>query len=163
MFSEMLAIKQFREQQAELAFFRQRERRASALKNREDAAASLARYSAWARDRETALYTDLCEKVVRIREIDSVLQTVASLRQGEEQHQTSLQQANEALQAETTQLSLCREAHAQAERICHKFLELAQAHQEDEARMEMGREDLELEEVASVVWERAERGQEALI
>lgn len=155
-FNEMLAIKRFREQQAELAFMQQRQRRAEAEQASESAEDRLETFRKWARDREQSMYTGLCERVVRVREIENVLQEVASLRQDESHYESALQQAEETLEQETQVLSECRQAHMQTVRMSSKFVDLANAYEDGVTQMRTSKEDEELEETASVARDRSD-------
>lgn len=155
-FNEMLAIKRFREQQAELAFIRQRHRRAEAERESEQAEDRLDKFRKWARAREQSMYTELCDRVVRVREIENVLQEVADLRKNESDYESALQQADETLDQETEALSESRQTHMQTVRMSNKFVELANVHQDGVILMQNSKEDQELEEVASLVRERSD-------
>lgn len=162
MFNELLAIKQFREQQAELAFMRQRRRRVAAEQETEKARNRLDRFREWAQAREQSMYAGLCERVVRVREIETVLQEVAQLRQDEISYESILQKADEALDQEIKVLGECRQTHMQAMRMRTKFVELATAYEDDLVQLQNNQEDQELEEVASrlddrLVWLDGER------
>ena len=154
MFDQMLAIKRFREQQAELAFTRQRLRRAEAEKATEMAHDRLEEFRDWARARERSMYDDLCVRVVRVREIEHVLHEVSSLRRDEGHYETALRDAGEILDKETQVLGACRQAHMQTVRMSNKFVELANVYEEGMLQMQNSKEDQELEEVASLVRDR---------
>jgi len=156
MFNELLAIKQFREQQAELAFMRQRRRRVAAEQETEKARNRLDRFREWAQSRERSMYAGLCERVVRVREIETVLQEVAQLRQDEISYESILQKADEALDQEIKVLGERRQAHMQAMRMRTKFVELATAYEDDQLQLQNNQEDQELEEVASRLHDRLE-------
>ena len=82
-FDELLAIKRFREGQAEIAVSRQRLRQAEADAARQASEQALTDFREAAERREREMYRDLCSRVVRVREIENVLQGVAGLREGE--------------------------------------------------------------------------------
>lgn len=156
MFDQMLAIKRFREQQAELEFMRQRLRRTEAEQETEKAQDRLEKFRDWAREREASMYDDLCERMVRIREIEGVLYEVSQLRKDEDYYESVLQKANDTLERETHVLSERRQAHMQTVRMSNKFVELANDYHEGETQMRNSKEDLELEEVASLVRDRVD-------
>jgi len=153
-FDELLAIKRFREGQAELAVARQRKIHAEAEHQRDVASEQLAEYKIWAQREEDGFYRDLCSRMVRVREIEGVLEGVAELRQGERDHQTRVETAdqNVAVQAET--LVERRLSHRQASRMTEKFVELAQVHLAEHLRELERKEDSEMEEAASVARDR---------
>jgi len=156
MFDQMLAIKRFREQQAELEFIRQRLRRTEAEQETEKAQDRLNEFRDWAREREAAMYDDLCERVVRVREIEGVLYEVSQLRKDEGYYESVLHKANDTLEEETHVLSERRQAHMQTVRMSNKFVELANVYHEGETQIRNNKEDLELEEVASLVRDRVD-------
>ncbi|MCW0211167.1 MAG: type III secretion protein, partial [Achromobacter sp.] len=122
-FDELLAIKRFREGQAEIAVSRQRLRHAEADAARRDSEAALASYRDEAVRRERALYSDLCSRVVRVREIETVLQDVAGLREGERQREQAVETAERRLEEENQALAASRQQHRQAARLTGKFVE----------------------------------------
>lgn len=153
-FDELLAIKRFREGQAEIAVSRQRQRHAEADAARRDSEATLARYRDDAVRRERALYSDLCSRVVRVREIETVLQDVAGLREGERRHEQAVESAERRLEEENQALAASRQQHRQAARLTGKFVELARIHLDEHMKALEQKEDLEMEEAASVSRDR---------
>ncbi|WP_338880977.1 type III secretion protein [Achromobacter veterisilvae] len=153
-FDELLAIKRFREGQAEIAVSRQRLRHAEADAVRRDSEAALASYRDEAVRRERALYSDLCSRVVRVREIETVLQDVAGLREGERQREQAVETAERRLEEENQALAASRQQHRQAARLTGKFVELARIHLDEHLKALEQKEDLEMEEAASVSRDR---------
>ncbi|SSW70774.1 type III secretion protein [Achromobacter agilis] len=153
-FDELLAIKRFREGQAEIAVSRQRLRQAEADAARRDSEAALASYRDEAVRREQALYSDLCSRVVRVRDIETVLQDVAGLREGERLHEQAVETAEHRLEAENQALAASRQQHQQAVRLTGKFVELARIHLDEHMKALEQKEDLEMEEAASVSRDR---------
>lgn len=154
MFDEMLAIKRFREQQAELALLRQRQRRAQAEDQADAARVTLEKYQDWAQEHERTLFRELCERIVRPRDIHEVLGKVAEMKLSENQYVHALETARETLEEEIVVLGERRSEHAQTVRMTGKFLELAQSYWDEVAQQQNRTEDGELEEVASLLWER---------
>lgn len=157
MFDEMLSIKRFREQQAEIAVMCERQRFVDADRESEQAQNRLADFRLWATAREQELYTGLYHRVVQVREIEHVLQEIALLRTDEERHEAEVTRAKEKREQATQALEACRDTHLQMVRMSGKFLELADAHMDFVFRTQNYNEDLEFEEIASVAWERFER------
>ena len=52
------------------------------------------------------MYSDLCSRVVRVREIEDVLQGVAGLREGERQREQAVEQAAERLREENQEMCI---------------------------------------------------------
>lgn len=155
-FDELLAIKRFRESQAELAVSRQRRRLVDADAAKEQARTALELYQQQAQEDERAMYGDLCQRVVRVREIEQVLASVALLRAGEREHETLLQEAIEKLEQEARELASRRDEHQQAVRMTGKFVELARAYLDEFLKALERKEDLEMEEATAVARDREE-------
>lgn len=153
-FQDMLAIKRFRESQAELAVARERQQHARALREREQAELRLVQCRRHAEHTETSLYEELCSRVVRVREIENVLQDVATLRQAVQQHEQQLEHVQADLERAIQSLAQTREHHRTASRMTEKFVELARNHSAEQVKAMEYREDMEMEEAASVARER---------
>lgn len=153
-FDELLAIKRFREGQAEIAVSRQRLRHAEADAVRLASEQALADFRDESERRERAMYRDLCTRVVRVREIEDVLQGVAGLREGERQREQALEQAAQRLGDEARALAERRDQHQQAVRLTGKFVELASLHLAEHLKALEHKEDMEMEEAASLSRDR---------
>ncbi|MEC6408005.1 type III secretion protein [Achromobacter xylosoxidans] len=153
-FDELLAIKRFREGQAEIAVSRQRLRHAEADAARLASEQALADFRDESERRERAMYRDLCSRVVRVREIEDVLQGVAGLREGERQREQALEQAAQRLGDEARALAERRDQHQQAVRLTGKFVELASLHLAELLKALEHKEDMEMEEAASLSRDR---------
>ncbi|MFY3682498.1 type III secretion protein [Achromobacter xylosoxidans] len=153
-FDELLAIKRFREGQAEIAVSRQRLRHAEADAARLASEQALADFRDESERRERAMYRDLCTRVVRVREIEDVLQGVAGLREGERQREQALEQAAQRLGYEARALAERRDQHQQAVRLTGKFVELASLHLAEHLKALEHKEDMEMEEAASLSRDR---------
>lgn len=149
-FRDLLAIKAFREGQAESAVRVQRQALADAQAAREAAQALLARLMQEGLEIETALYRDLCARIVRLREIEDVQLSVAGLRQREAAQQDAVDAAQRAQEAQTHKLDTARAAHKEASRQKSKFVDLARNYADAQLREVERKEDLEMEEAASV-------------
>jgi len=156
MLRDLLAIKRFREGQAEAAMREQRQALLQAQQERIDAEARLAHLLAEGALAEQRLYEDLCARVVRLREIEQVYQAVAALRQREQQQQHALDAAQHQLAQAQQHFEQARGRHQEAARQTSKFIDLAGRFASLEALECERREDLEMEEAASVVREREE-------
>lgn len=154
MLHDLLAIKRFREGQAETAIRRRRQAFQQAQAERTAAEELLARLLAEGALAEQQLYQDLCARVVRLRDIEDVQQSVAALRQREQRQQEALEAAQQALKAAQQQLEQARRVHQEAARQTSKFVDLSRSFAALDALESERREDLEMEEAASVVRER---------
>ncbi|GAB1387141.1 hypothetical protein MASR1M59_22890 [Melaminivora sp.] len=161
-FRELLAIKSFRENQAEGAVRQQRLALAQAQAASQAAQELLERLLREGVEIEQQLYRDLCARLVRLREIESVQQDVAGLRQREAAQQQQLEQAQAEQQRQDDKLLQARAAHQEASRQKSKFVDLAQNWEQLQQRESERREDLEMEEAASVARDREDwQGHEA--
>lgn len=158
-FTELLAIKRFREGQAELAVSRQRQQHAEAERQREEAREQLEHFRQWAAQHELEMYGDLCSRLVRVREIEDVMQGVAELRAGEREREAQAEQAVQQVAREAEALAERREAHRLATRMVEKFVDLASIHMAEHLREQERKEDLEMEEAASVARDREDWSQ----
>lgn len=153
-FRELLAIKSFREGQAESAVRLQRQALADAVAAREAAEQRLAQLLREGVEIEEGLYRELCSRIVRLREIEDVQWSVAGLRQREAAQQDTVQACERAQQAQDERLEAARVVHQEAARQKSKFVDLARNWAEGELREAERREDLEMEEAASVTRDR---------
>jgi len=155
-FRDLLAIKRFREGQAELAVMRQRQAHAEAERALQAAREQLAQFRQWAQRHERDMYRDLCSRAVRVRDIEDVMQRVAELRQGESDRQTRIDEAAERVRQQAEALAQRRQEHREATRMVEKFVELADAHLAEHLRELERKEDLEMEEAALAARDRDE-------
>jgi type III secretion protein O len=158
MIDELLFIKKFRESKAEMELQKSRARLVVAVQAEDQAQHTLEHFIAHASAEELRLYADLCSRIVKLRDINDVHTEVASLKHREQDLQQTLQgcqqqhvQARQEVEASTQKM---RDASAARE----KFMELARNHHTLEAREAERKEELELEEVASIVREREDWG-----
>ena len=154
MLRDLLAIKRFREGKAETAVRQQRQALLQAQEERSAAEDLLARLLAEGVLAERQLYQDLCSRLVRLKEIEQVQQAVTALRQREQEQQDALEAAQRAQQAAQERLNQARAVHKEAARQTSKFIDLAGTFAAVDAIESERREDLEMEEAASVVRER---------
>lgn len=155
---DLLAIKSFRESQAEIAMLTRREQLARANAEEEAAKTLLARIERAGNDTERSLYQELCTHVVKLRDIEDVQQTVAQLRQREADQKDAVAKATDAQESANREFSTAREVHQQAMKQKSKFLDLADVFAVDEQRERERKEDLEMEEVANLAREREDWG-----
>ena len=149
-FRDLLAIKAFRESQAETAVRVQRDALREAREAREAAEALLERLLREGLAHEMQLYRDLCARIVRLREIEDVQMAVAGLRQREAQQQDAVATAARQQELASQKLDTARAAHQEASRQKSKFVDLSRNYAEAQLRELERKEDLEMEEAASV-------------
>lgn len=155
-FKDLLSIKAFRENKAEMTVRKQRGVLAEATAAREAAEKALEEFKVWALAHERGLYDELCRHVVKLREIEDVQQEVAGLRGKEVQHEehVSAAEANRVKQSE--QLDADRRALTEATKMKEKFVELARIHTEEHLKELERKEDAELEEAAETRRDRSD-------
>lgn len=153
-YQDLLALKRFREQQAQLALLACRQTQDQARLAREQAEDRLQQFCDAAHQQELSLYDDLCSRTVRVREIEQVLVQVASLRAREAELAQEVEQAEAALELARSELAAAHESLRLANRVVGKFTELTQWHQLEIDQEFERREEMEMEEVASLSWDR---------
>jgi len=153
---DLLAIKTFRENKAEMAVHRQRVVLSEAVQAYEQAQAALKDFRDWAQRRERELFDDLCSRTVRLREIQNVHEAVGEMRTQENHHIQEQDKAQEHRDEEQVELEACKQVHADASRMKEKFVELARDHAEVVGREIERKEDAEMEEVAELRRDRAD-------
>lgn len=155
-FRDILSIKIFRESRAEREVIKQRGALVIANEQRERDAVGLADYQRYALAHEHALYDDLCHRLVRLRDIESVQQEVVVLRTGERHREAALEASEQLRQREKLRLEEVRDQHRQASRIKEKFVEVVQIYSGEAFKAFERQEDREMEEVAELRRERIE-------
>jgi type III secretion protein O len=154
MIEDLLFIKTFRERKAETELQKSRATLVLAQVAEKQAQSSLDEYIAYATQQEQQWYEGLYARLVKPRDIMAVHQDVAILRAEERAHEEDLAQAkhkhNQALDHMHQSTVNLREASTARQ----KFVELARAHHLLAAQEAERKEELELEEVASIRRER---------
>lgn len=155
-FTELLAIKRYREQQAETAMQRERSLRDSASQAHREAQQALMDFRHFAAQREASLYAGLYRHPVRVSAINHVLASVRAMQEHDDTLQNRVDAAQTKLDEAQARFAHAREQHQRAVRATEKFIELSDIHR-DAARREGERhEDLEMEEVASMMRDQDE-------
>lgn len=156
MLDELLSIKSFRETKAEIAVFNQRVSLAKAQARRDAAQERLLEFRDYALRRELEMYGDLCSRMVHLRDIQDVQESVGVLRTQERDCVVVLDEAEGARDREAETLKACKLVFSEASRIKQKFVELAEAEDEEEFRLAERNEDAEMEEIAEIRRDRAD-------
>jgi len=154
--SELLAIKSFRENKAEMAVHRQRTTLREAQEQFERALRELDDFRGWATRREREMFDDLCARTVRLRDIQAVQENVAEMRGQEHQHVQMHDQAQDRRTQEEVALDTAKQAHADATRMKEKFAELVRNHTVEVLYELERKEDAEMEEVAETRRDRSD-------
>lgn len=153
-FRELLSIKSFREGQAEAVVRVQRTALQEAREKREAAEALLQRLIQEGISEEARMYQELCERIVKLRDIENVQLDVVALRVREELQRDKVQSAVETQNQQNIKLDNARAAHKEASRQKSKFVDLTSMFAQEQAREAERKEDLEMEEAASVKRDR---------
>lgn len=148
MMDQLLYIKSFRESQAQTKMQRCRADYLEAQAREQAAREALERFVAQAREDEARWYRELCDRLVKLSDIESVQQDIAILRAGEVAHQDEVKEKLVQTEAARDALSASTLALREASAARNKFEELRRRERDAYARESERREELELEEVA---------------
>jgi type III secretion protein O len=155
-FRELLSIKTFREDRAELAVRKQRRVLAEAVAALEAAERALDEYRDFSLLHERELYAELCRRIVRLRELEDAQLEVLGLRNRERALEEAQDQSARVRREEQSRLGEAVELHREATKMRQKFAQLAQMYDDEIARAAEQREDAEMEEVAELRRDRAD-------
>ena len=153
---ELLFIKTFREKKAETVLQKSRGALLEAHRREDLADSTLTRFVDQAVLDEDRWYRALCARTVLLRDIAEVQQDVAILRATEQVHAKALDQARSVRESAAAANVKATAALREASAVRQKFVELARTYNEALGREAERKEELEMEEVASVVRERDE-------
>src|SRR5262245_22461143 len=96
-FDELLSIKEFREDQAEVGLKKAQNEVTHARRAHDELEALLQAFRKEAQEKEAQWYARLCANVVKLRDITDVREDVAMLREGERQRQDKTDKAARVL------------------------------------------------------------------
>jgi type III secretion protein O len=156
MIDELLFIKEFRERKAETELQKSRVRLSTAAQAERDAEKTLQDFIAHATAEELRLFDDLCSRIVKLRDINEVHTEVAGLKYKEQAHAQALDQRQQQHVQARQDFDQSTRKMRDASTAREKFVELARNFHIMETREAERKEELELEEVASIVREREE-------
>lgn len=146
---DLLRIKLYREERAELAVSRTHYAFLEADKSLKKASDMLDKFQNEFFQKETEMYQDLCSRIVVLKDIDSVSFEMQLMKDRNNQLLESIEEAKEMRNLAAEEFAHARAVHREAVRLREKFSELKRA-QDAEVQMEVARvEDLEIEEAAS--------------
>ena len=147
--TDLLRIKIFREEKAELALARARQFLLQADETLDTARRTLQEYIRECERKEREMYADLCTRLVFRRELDNVTIDVQLMKEQTERHEQKVEEAKEARNTAAELLDQAKQNHRDAVRMREKFTEMLRIVQEERNIDAMRLEDLELEEAAS--------------
>lgn len=146
---DLLRIKIFREEKAELAVARARLHLVAMEEALEKARRALKEYRLDCTRKEKVMFEGLCSRLVLIRDIDEVSLDVRLMKENLSKLEKKVEDAVEERKQAADAVEVSRQIHRDAVRMREKFTELVQT-VDDERTAELLRlEDLELEEAAS--------------
>lgn len=142
----LLAIKQFRADQAQLALKRRQQACAVAAAAQRQARERLDDFRLRARQLEDRLYAELCRRIVRTRDIDEVLQRVGQARDRQASLALQCDDAARRLEREIQLLTQQREQHRECFKAQQRIAELVRLQQVEAAALRESQEDREIQE-----------------
>ena len=151
---ELLDIKTFRQRQADAALQTARARLAEAHRTEESRRQAFEQFVNQATADVEAWYGALMGRQVKVHEINALHLDIAILRAEEETRKQAHLEARKGLESAQTVHVSAAESLREATTVREKFLELAQRHNAAIASELERREELEFEELASIVRER---------
>ncbi|MGI4847197.1 MAG: type III secretion system stalk subunit SctO [Janthinobacterium lividum] len=155
---DLLRIKKFREQKAELALAKARGAVAQALAALEKARADLAECEASCDRRQRALYADLLSRLVLRAEIDAVMVDVEEMKREIQAAEEVVEKKKVARDEAEKKLEAARVHHHEAMRGREKFTELSSLAGLERLALEQRKEDHELEEAKGAAPAGSDRG-----
>ncbi len=150
MVDDLLFIKRFRESKAETELQKARAALVLAQQAEREAERVLNEYIEFAIAQERSWYDDLCSRLVKLREITQVQDDVVALKATERAHEESLETRKGERQSAVQHMDVSVQRMRDASTARQKFVELARNFHWLAAREAERKEELELEELASV-------------
>lgn len=146
---DLLRIKRYREEKAELALVRARYALLLADQSLAESRVAVSTYQSEFSSKEQQLYRDLCVRLVLLKDINAVTLEVELMKDELNRLTDAVLSAKEARALAADVLEQARLAHREAVRMREKFMEIKRI-QDAEVASEIARlEDLEMEEAAS--------------
>jgi len=150
MLNELLRLKRYREDKAEMAVSTCRFGLQEASRYREQAKASLIEYRSWSCEREREMYAEVCRRIVRLRDLEYLKEDVVGLHIKERSLEEQLATAKVKEEQADKALAEARQNHRTASRAREKFVQLVSV-QAEEIRLEGERkEDVETEDLYAI-------------
>lgn len=152
----LLRIKIFREEKAELAVARARHHLLERDKALDDARRALEDHLRACEAKEKAMYKELCSRLVLVKDIDEVTLDVKLMQEATTELEKKIEKAKEARAQAAEAVEVSRQVHRDAVRMREKFMELVRTVDEERAAELLRMEDLEMEEAAGSRYAGAE-------
>lgn len=148
--ADLLRIKIFREEKAERALAKARTLLRSAEAAVEQAKKVLRDYREESRQREKALFADLCKRIVLLKDIQEVQIDIQLMKERIEVLASELEEAKERQEEAAAHEREAREEHKFAVRMREKFSEMLRTVNEERDFELSRREEQEVEEAAEI-------------
>jgi prolyl oligopeptidase PreP (S9A serine peptidase family) len=147
--NDLVRIKIFREEKAELAMIKAKVKFIEAEKSLEQARKVLREHKKDCIAREKALYDDLCTRIVLLKDINSVTLDIDLMAEKTLQLENELEKIKEERDIASDELDMAKAVHRGAVQMRQKFTEIKETIDSEKLAELLQKEDLELEEVAS--------------
>jgi type III secretion protein O len=144
---DLLRIKEFRENRAEMEVSRTRHALQEATKALERARHELQEFRTSCERRERELYADMCSRLVRLTDLNDLMLTVQDMQEDIRSHEGHVTTADDARKSAAENLDQARQGHKLAIRAREKFSELALVDDADRVAEQQRAEDLEIEDI----------------
>jgi type III secretion protein O len=145
---DLLRIKQFREEQAELVLMRASQKLRDADAALDAARKALFNFQKACIEKERALYSDLCSRLVFIKELDAVAVDILLMKEEATKYEEALDSAETEREAAAELVLQAKLGHREAVRMREKFTELLDFAISEKDFALQRFEDLEMEESA---------------
>ena len=145
---DLLRIKIFREEKAELAVARARRHLLDMDKALDDARRALDDHLKACEAKEKSMYKELCSRLVLVKDIDEVTLDVKLMQEASTELEKKIEKAKEDRAQAAEAVEVSRQVHRDAVRMREKFTELVKTVDEERDAELLRLEDLELEEAA---------------
>ena len=146
---DLVRIKIFREEKAELAMLKAKTKLLSAEEDLDNARKVLRKHKEDCIEREKALYDDICTRIVLLKDINSVTLDIQLMAEETTRLDEIVEKSKEARDVASEELAAAKAVHRDAVQMRQKFTEIKDVIDAEKLAEFMRKEDLEMEEVSS--------------
>jgi hypothetical protein len=144
---DLVRIKIFREEKAELAMLKAKTKLLIAEESLDNARKVLRKHKEECIAREKELYDDLCTRLVLLKDINSVTLDVQLMAEETTRLDDDVEKSKEARDVASEDLAAAKAVHREAVQMRQKFMEVKDVIDAEKLAELMRKEDLEMEEV----------------
>jgi hypothetical protein len=144
---DLVRIKIFREEKAELAMLKAKTKLLIAEESLDNARKVLRKHKEDCIAREKELYDDLCTRLVLLKDINSVTLDVQLMAEETTRLDDDVEKSKEARDVASEDLAAAKAVHREAVQMRQKFMEVEDVIDAEKLAELMRKEDLEMEEV----------------